>query len=64
MVRYRLIYTILKYTKKETEKRTYKFLWNYQKNETSQAPSFQLSIWKCGLAVLDIDTRLNILKTK
>ena len=57
------IYTIPKYMKKETEKRIYNFLWNRKKYNLPDTVD-QLSIWRGGLGILDIDTQLNYIKIK
>ena len=57
------VYTILKFIKKKTEKRLYKFLWKYKKMRPPRN-LVQLSILKGGLGILDIDIQLNSLKTK
>ena len=54
------IYTVQKYIKKETEKRTYNFLWNSKKYNI---PDNYLNSWG-GLGILDIDTQLDCIKTK
>ena len=45
------------------EKSMYNFHWNYKKMRPPRH-LIQLSIWKDGLGILDIDTQLNSLKTK
>ena len=55
------IYTIPKYLKKKIEKRIYDFLWNGKQIRPHRQLA-QLSIWRGGLGILDIDTQLNSLK--
>ena len=57
------IYIIPKYIKKEVEKWIYNFLWKDEKIRLLRH-LVQLSIWRCGLGVSDIDTQLNSLKIK
>ena len=49
--------------RKEIEKRIHDFLWKRQKIHPHRY-LIQLSIWKGGLGILDIDTQLNSLKIK
>ena len=49
--------------KKEIEKRIYNFLWNRKKYNLPDTVD-QLSIWRGGLGILDIDTQLNYIKIK
>ena len=54
---------IPKYIKNEIE-RIYDFLWNRKKKMQPSRHLAQLSIWKGGIGILDIDIQLNFLRIK
>ena len=54
-------YTIPKYIRKKIKKGIYNFLWSSKKIQFPRHLA-HLTIWKCGLGMLDIDTQLNSLK--